>query len=62
TSVTEAPFPDVAQDLWFAKYVAANKQEAVIRGFLDGEFKPANQLTRAESATFINRAMSKVMP
>ncbi len=48
TFVKEKPFPDVFQTEWFAPYVLTAVNTGVVKGFADGKFHPASQVTRAE--------------
>jgi rare lipoprotein A len=48
TFVKEKPFPDVIQTEWFAPYVLTAVNTGVVKGFADGKFHPASQVTRAE--------------
>ena len=41
-------FPDV-QDQWYAKYICYAKEREWIKGYDDGSFKPANDVSKAES-------------
>ncbi len=43
-------FPDVTEDLWFARYTAFGKKEGIIGGYEDNTFRGANPITRAEVA------------
>lgn len=46
-------FPDVLMDEWFAKYVAYAKDFEIVGGYVDGTFKPGNNITRAEVAKIV---------
>lgn len=48
TFVKDKPFPDVLQTEWFAPYVLTAVNSGVVKGFADGKFHPASQVTRAE--------------
>jgi len=43
-------FPDVKIGEWFAKYVAYAKENAIVAGYGDGNFRPGNFITRAEAS------------
>lgn len=46
--VKDKPFPDVSQTEWFAPYVLTAVNTGVVKGFSDGKFHPASQVTRVE--------------
>lgn len=48
-----APYPDVPRKHWSAGYVAAGVKMGLISGYLDGTFRPNNQITLAEGATIV---------
>ena len=52
---TGEAFPDVTMSRWSAHDIEYMTDKDVIYGYPDGEFKPANNLTRAEFATLICR-------
>ena len=41
-------FPDVNTSAWYAQYVATALARGLVKGYGDGEFKPANTISRAE--------------
>jgi len=45
-------FPDVKEE-WFVKYVCQAKQNGIVDGYPDGNFKPANTLNMAEAMKII---------
>jgi len=48
-TVTDAVFPDVAKDAWFAKFVLQAKTMGIVTGNAkDGTFTPARQVNKAE--------------
>ena len=49
----ESCFPDVPLDAWFAPFVCFAQQNAIISGYPDGEFKPANAVNLAEAITIL---------
>ncbi len=46
-------FNDVADNLWYYKYIGFMESKNVIKGYPDGGFKPENSITRAEFASMI---------
>lgn len=48
-------FPDVAKDRWSVTEIEYMAADGVINGYPDGEFKPEQNLTRAEFAALISR-------
>ena len=55
-TVSQAPFPDVPTNAWFAPAVVEATNQGWIKGFPDGKFHPEQSLNRAEWATLISRA------
>lgn len=53
----ENPFPDVYTEYWFAPYVQTAFDSGVVKGFSDGKFHPASQVTRAEMVVMILRLL-----
>lgn len=47
-------FPDVPVDAWFAPFVCIAKQNAIISGYGDGTFKPAQNVNFVEAAKMIS--------
>ena len=54
-SVKGDVFPDVAESRWSVSDIEYMAKYNVIEGYPDGEFKPSNNLTRAEFAALIRR-------
>lgn len=54
-TTTGEVFPDVAKERWSATNIEYMAGEEIIIGYPDGEFKPSNNLTRAEFAALICR-------
>ncbi len=54
-AVTGEVFPDVEKERWSVKDIEYMADKGVIYGYLDGEFKPRRNLTRAEFAALIYR-------
>ncbi|MDP2691636.1 MAG: S-layer homology domain-containing protein [Candidatus Gracilibacteria bacterium] len=54
-AVSSLPFPDVDKGAWYAPYVALAKLRNIVQGYPDGNFKPGQEVNRAE---FIKMAMS----
>jgi hypothetical protein len=50
---TESCFPDFTTDAWFAKFVCFAKDNEILGGYPDGEFKPANPVNLAEAITIL---------
>ncbi|MHB9095089.1 MAG: RCC1 domain-containing protein, partial [Eubacteriales bacterium] len=49
----QAGFKDVSSSYWAAKNIAAAKNAGLLKGYLDGTFRPEAKLTRAEGITLI---------
>ncbi|WP_418791113.1 S-layer homology domain-containing protein [Phosphitispora sp. TUW77] len=52
----EANFKDVSPGHWAYGYIAAAQKAGIISGFPSGEFKPDNNVTRAQMAIMLSRA------
>lgn len=52
-SSDNTPYPDVPTSSWFAKYVNLAYRYNFVSGYSDGNFRPANSITRAEAAKVI---------
>jgi len=50
-----AQFPDVVYGAWYHPSVTASADKGWVIGFTDGTFRPANNISRAEAVTMINR-------
>lgn len=68
TNAQVEPFNDVADDAWYAKYIAAlynakgvNKG-TIINGYEDGTFRPNEKITRQEAAKIIASAYTIAKP
>ena len=48
-------FPDVAQTEWFYPYVLAIQNIGIVEGYENGEYRPNNNVTRAEVCAIIYR-------
>lgn len=46
---TTVNFPDVKASDWFYEYVQKAASQEIVKGYEDGTFKPANEITAAES-------------
>jgi hypothetical protein len=55
---TDTKFKDVKKSDWFAKYISRCEKENIIFGY-DGDFKPEDNITRAELATICVRFFEK---
>ncbi|MBI4734089.1 MAG: S-layer homology domain-containing protein, partial [Rubrobacteridae bacterium] len=53
----KTPFKDVPGDAWYLSYVTVLSDGGIIGGYADGNFRPANKVTRAEFAKMICTAM-----
>lgn len=49
----QSGFTDVAEGLWYYKYIGFAENKNVISGYEDGTFKPESAVTRAEFAALI---------
>lgn len=60
TAAPSLKFADAAQiGDWAKGYVATAVEKGLIAGYSDNTFKPANQITRAEIATIVVKALGK---
>lgn len=50
-------FTDVPESHWAFRYVQKMKEDGLTNGYGDGTYRPENQVTRAEAATFIVRSL-----
>ena len=53
----ESSFSDVSADHWGLQYIEACVEVGIVNGYTDGTFLPANNVTRAEAAAMIARAL-----
>jgi len=54
----EAPyFPDVSSDHWAFKYIQKLRESGITTGYPDGTYRLGNNVTRAEIAAFLIRAL-----
>ena len=53
----ESSFSDVADTHWGLRYIEACVEAGIVNGYTDGTFLPANNVTRAEAAAMIARAL-----
>ncbi len=58
TGPATATFSDVPIDYWAFKYVEYAVTQNVVKGYSDGTYKPADQVTRDQMAVFIARAIA----
>lgn len=56
----EMTFVDVTKDNWAVAYIGACKYAGLINGYENGEFRPANNITRAEAVKILNRATDRI--
>jgi hypothetical protein len=52
---TDVNFTDVKSDRWSAKHIGTLSNGQIITGYVDGSFRPSNNITRAELATIASR-------
>ncbi|MGD0113681.1 MAG: FG-GAP-like repeat-containing protein [Armatimonadota bacterium] len=57
TGPATATFSDVPTDYWAFKYVEYAVEQNVVKGYSDGTYKPADQVTRDQMAVFIARSI-----
>ena len=50
-------FLDVGEDHWALKYIEAAAEKGIVKGIGEGKFAPERNITRAEMATMIARAL-----
>ncbi len=55
-------FTDVASDAWYAGFVGRLAELGLTSGFRDQTFRPDDQVTRAQMATFLVRAVERLRP
>lgn len=60
--VISSSFPDVKTSDWFFKYVETAKRDGIVRGYPDGKFKPANDISRAEALKVLLEAKRVSVP
>ena len=53
-------YTDVASDAWYNTAVSAMTKAGIVDGYPDGTFGPQRSITRAETATMINRVLDRV--
>ncbi len=52
-------FSDVSDSYWAARYIALAEYLGWINGYPDGTFRPAQNITRAESMTLVNAVLER---
>ena len=52
-------FSDVPADQWYTGYLEHLREHGITSGYSDGTYRPSNDLTRAEEAVFIVRALDE---
>lgn len=55
-SFDESCFPDLEQGSWYARYVCTAFEMGVVSGYPDGNFRPAQNINRAEAVKIIIEA------
>ena len=53
-------YTDVASDAWYNTAVSTMTKAGIVDGYPDGTFGPQRNITRAETATMINRVLDRV--
>lgn len=53
----EMSFSDTVEGAWYASYVSYASQKGIVSGYSDGRFGPGNQITRAEFAKIVVKAL-----
>src|SRR5690606_31648576 len=56
-STTELPFPDTSARAWYAGFVATAYDRAIVAGYPDNLFRPANTVNKAEFLKMLLLAM-----
>ncbi|MEB3229949.1 MAG: DUF3747 domain-containing protein [Leptolyngbyaceae bacterium] len=56
TAVTGNPYPDVVGSRWSAAKIQFAKDNNIISGYQDGNFRPSQEVTRAELMAILRRA------
>jgi len=59
---SDRPFSDVTSDMWSCKYIKRLKELRITTGYADDTYRPANNVTRAEMATFLIRGVEGELP
>lgn len=49
-------FPDLDPTQWYAEYVCAAKASGLVKGYVDGTFKPSRDISRAEAIKIVAEA------
>ena len=52
-------FPDVPSNYWAYKYINSSAAKGWITGYLDGTFRPANNITRSEATKLVNALLGR---
>ncbi|MBU1954114.1 S-layer homology domain-containing protein, partial [Patescibacteria group bacterium] len=50
-------FKDVIGSTWYAPYICAAKESGIVEGYTDGTYGPARNITRAEGAAILVKAL-----
>ena len=56
TSTAQPPYPDVDASRWSAAKIAFAKENKIVEGYPNGEFRPERTVTRAEMMAVLRRA------
>ena len=46
-------FPDIAAGQWYTPYVCYSKEKNIVKGYTDGTFKPARNISKAEAVKVV---------
>jgi hypothetical protein len=57
--MADSTFDDVSADYWAASYIGSSVIKGWISGYLDGTFRPENDITRAEVVTIVNQMIGR---
>jgi hypothetical protein len=55
-------FPDVQTGDWFSRYVCASKLQAIVGGYPDGFFRPADPVNYAEALKILATSYNETLP
>lgn len=58
-SAERNPFYDVNRNEWYGDYIYTAKELGIVDGYLDGSFKPGNEVSRAEAVKMVLGAMGE---
>ncbi|MDP4008436.1 MAG: S-layer homology domain-containing protein [Candidatus Peregrinibacteria bacterium] len=58
-NANRSPFTDVESREWYGDYLYTAKELGIVDGYLDGSFKPNNEVSRAEAVKMVLSAMGE---